>query len=105
MPASHVVQSRSVVAEGVLLTYVPAAHVVHATQRGAFASMLNVPLPSLATYCPAMHSAHAVHACPPPGVENVLAGHGSPLALTPPPPQPTVAAICSTAIPLRIMRA
>lgn len=65
VPAAQAAQLRSAVADGVLLTDVPAAHVAHAAQLAAFVLVLNVPLaqpaqrwsvvalPGAETYCPA----------------------------------------------------
>ena len=43
VPAGQGVQTRSVVAEGVWLTYVPAVQVVHAAQLTALFPVLNAP--------------------------------------------------------------
>ena len=56
-----------------VLTYVPAAHVVHAPQLAAFVVVLKLPLaqvaqvrsavlePELVTYCPAAHTVFGAH--------------------------------------------
>jgi hypothetical protein len=44
VPAAQAVQARSMVSEGVLLTYEPAPHVVHGVHASAFCAALNCPV-------------------------------------------------------------